>query len=103
MTQQRDEGSTVLKYEGDFVLDKLPYEWDKMTEEELMEYLRVKDGSKTNGGSLVCHGSTVEFCRSFGARAEKILASRGIEFTVREDEDAPEDGGPHWWRTITVK
>ena len=79
------------------------YEWNKMQEEELLNYLCVRPvpGGVT-GGSLVCHGPTLEYVREFGAGAEEILKRLGIEFTVREDEDLPEEGGPYWWRTITV-
>jgi len=84
---------------------RLSHEWDKMPEGELMEYLRIRPTAiegVTTGGSLVCHGPTLNFVREFGKRAEEILIKRRLTYTVREDEDSLEEGGPRWWRTITL-
>lgn len=100
----------------DYIPGKIPYfgtptdvilpfkhEWGEMTEAEIMNYLRVRSVLNGHtGGVLVCHGPTLEFVRNFGARAEEILKRHRIAFTVREDKDLPEDGGPHWWRIITI-
>jgi len=96
----------ALDCPDNFILDKRSYDWDKMTEGELIDYLRVRPGlvsGTTTGGALVCHGPTLEWCRKFGAKAEGVLQRRGIYYTIQEDEEEKvASGDSHWWRSIIV-